>query len=515
MKSTGLRLFLNNLKQLPQNLKNSAIRHGAPRSDRSRSQSVFSNLFLHIHSTRVHPNSLKLTATWGLGVSLVSQFIILTITGILLMVYYKASVDLAYDSIKDLHYVVPAGRFIRNIHRWAAHLMVATVILHMARVFYTAAYKKPREFNWLLGMALLVLTLGLSFSGYLLPWDQLAYWAVTIGANIAASPNELVYALGLPETFNVGDLIKQLILGASTVGQESLTRFYLLHIMVLPIVMAVIIAVHIWRIRKDGGLARPQGTPTAAGKGVETMTPSAISPPSAPSKTYGLMCVVKDRSPYSGQDPDETVPSWPYLLQAELLIFMVTLLICVALGLFFNAPIMEIANPAVPENPAKAPWYFLGLQEMVSYSAFVGGMVIPSIVILGLGLIPFLDREPESLGIWFSGKMGRKVSIQAAIFAAIAATLAVAIPVNYGWLRNWFPDIPQLAIIILNPGSLLTAAYALWSLLVITRTGSTRMGAIALFSCFLVGFVILTYVGTCLRGPNWVFYWRVSDWPVH
>lgn len=515
MKSSGLQSFWNNLKLVPRNLKNSAIRHRTPKSNRSQSQAVFSNLFLHIHSTRVHPRSLKLTTTWGLGVSLVSQFIILTITGILLMVYYKATIDLAYDSIKDLHYVVPAGRFIRNIHRWTAHLMVATVILHMARVFYTAAYKSPREFNWLIGMILLVLTLGLSFSGYLLPWDQLAYWAVTIGANIAASPNELVYAIGLPETFNVGDLIKQLILGASTVGQESLTRFYLLHIMVLPILMVIFVAVHIWRIRKDGGLAHPQNISAAAEKTVGEIAPLAISSSSAPSKTYGLMCVVKDSSPCVGQNPDETVASWPYLLRAELLVFMVTTLICVTLGLFFDAPIKEIANPAVPENPAKAPWYFLGLQEMVSYSAFVGGMVIPSIVILGLALIPFLDREPESPGLWFSGKRGRKVIMQAAVFAAMAAVLAVVIPVKYGWLRNWFPNIPQLAIIILNPGSLLTAAYALWSLIVITRTGSTRMGAIALFSCFLVGFVILTYVGTCLRGPNWVFYWRFSDWPVH
>ena len=257
MASSALAGFWENIKGLPYTLRDSVLRHGAPTSDRARSQAVFSNFFLHIHATRVHPRSLGLTATFGLGVALVSQFIILTVTGVLLMVYYKPSVDLAYDSIKDLHYVVPTGRFIRNIHRWAAHLMVITVILHMARVFFTASYKTPREFNWVLGMILFVLTLMLSFTGYLLPWDQLAYWAITIGANIAASPNELVAVMGLPDIFNVGDLQRELLLGATSIGQEALTRFYLLHVMVLPIVMTIVICVHIWRIRKDGGISGP------------------------------------------------------------------------------------------------------------------------------------------------------------------------------------------------------------------------------------------------------------------
>jgi len=400
--SGGLSSFLGNIKALPKNLWESTIRHGAPTSDRSRSQVVFSNFFLHIHSTRVHPHSLRLTTTWGLGVSLFAQFIILTVTGILLMVYYKPSVGLAYDSIKDLHYVVPTGRFIRNIHRWAAHIMVAFVILHMARVFYTASYKAPREFNWLLGMALFVLTLMLSFTGYLLPWDQLAYWAITIGANIASSPNELAHAMGLPKAFYIGDLQKELLLGSSVVGQDALIRFYLLHVMVLPLAMAVIIGVHMWRIRKDGGLARPVGNPTAAGKGVETSAPQAVAPSTEPTKTFGLMCVVAGKSAYTDKNPHETIPAWPSLLRAELLVFMATMLVCVALGLFFDAPLRELANPAVPENPAKAPWYFLGLQEMVSYSAFAGGIVIPGIIVLGLALIPFLDREKEESGVWFS-----------------------------------------------------------------------------------------------------------------
>ena len=515
MTSSESPTFWENLKTLPWNLWTVVFRHGAPTSDRARAQAVFNNSFLHVHSAKVHPNSLRLTVTWGLGVSLIAQFIILTVSGILLMVYYMPATSIAYDSMKDLHYVVPTGRVIRNIHRWASHMMVIFVILHMMRVFYTSAYKKPREFNWLVGMTLFVLTLALAFTGYVLPWDQLAYWALTVAANIAASPNELAHALGLSEAWNVGDIQKELLLGSSEPGQHSLIRFYTLHVILLPIVAVMAIAVHVWRIRKDGGLARPEGTPTPAGKGVMSMSPSAEKPEESPSKTYGLMCVVRDQSPHTGKDPDGMIPSWPYLLRAELLVFMVTMLVCVALGLFFDAPLREAANPAIPENPAKAPWYFLGLQEMTSYSAFLGGIAVPVLAVIGLGLISLLDREPEPSGVWFSGPAGKRVTWQTAIFGTIAAVLAVAIPVNFGWLRNWFPDIPQLVILICNPGSLLTVAYIVWSLVVMRRTGSTRMGAIALFTCFIVGFVILTYVGTFLRGPNWDFYFSRSQWPTH
>ncbi len=511
---SGVPEFAANLRKLPRNFKKSLVRHDAPVSDRSRSQAVFSNLFLHIHSTRTDVNSLRLRATFGLGVAAFSLFIILVVTGVLLMVYYKPSTALAYDSMKDIHYVVPSGRFIRNVHRWAAHLMVAAVLLHMCRVFYTASYKAPRELNWVLGMILLVLTLALSFTGYLLPWDQLAYWAITIGANIAASPRELTDALGITAYFDPGGFQKELLLGASTVGQDALTRFYLLHVMVLPLALSAVAGVHFWRIRKDGGLGRPGGTQTAAGKGAAIATrPQA--PEETPRKSYGLMCVVRDTAPATNQDPADTVPSWPYLLRAELLVFMATMLACVVLALISDAPLKELANPAVPENPAKAPWYFLGLQEMVSYSAFMGGLVVPLIVVAGLGLIPYLDREPEDAGVYLSGVRGRRVAWRTIVFASIAAVLAVAVPVNFGWLRNWFPDINQIVVILINPGSLLTAAYAAWSLLVLHRTGSTRLGAIALFTCFVVGFVILTYVGTNLRGPNWDFYWSSADWPVH
>ncbi|MEE8311856.1 MAG: cytochrome b N-terminal domain-containing protein [Candidatus Binatia bacterium] len=512
---TGPEQFVENLRSLPTTLKESVVRHSAPRSDRSRSQAIFSNLFLHVHATRTHVRSLRFSATLGLGIASISMFLILLVTGVLLMVYYTPSTLLAYDSMKDIHFVVPTGRLIRNIHRWAAHLMVGGVMLHMCRVFYTASYKPPREFNWIIGMGLFVCTLALSFTGYLLPWDQLAFWAITIGANIAASPSELTDALGITEYFDPGGFQKRLLLGSSEVGQDALTRFYLLHVMVLPIVLVMLVGVHFWRIRKDGGIGRPGPVETAAGKGALDAAVAPSDPSLSPSKTYGLMCVVRGRSAATGQDSANTVPSWPYLLRAELLVFMICMLICVVLGIAYDAPLKELANPAVPENPAKAPWYFLGLQEMVSYSAFMGGLVIPAVAALGLALIPYLDREPEDVGIYCSGSLGRKIALRSFAFAALFAVLAVAVPVNFGWLRNWFPGISQLVIILINPGSLLTLAYAGWSLMTLHQTRSTRMAAIALFSCFLVGFIIMTYVGMSLRGPNWDFYWSQSDWPVH
>jgi quinol-cytochrome oxidoreductase complex cytochrome b subunit len=193
----------------------------------------------------------------------------------------------------------------------------------------------------------------------------------------------------------------------------------------------------------------------------------------------------------------------------------VCMLVCIALGVAFDAPLKEIANPTIPENPAKAPWYFLGLQEMVSYSAFMGGLIIPLTVVVGLALIPYLDREPEDAGVYFSGQRGRRVAIRSFVFGIVTAILSVAIPVKFGWLRTWFPDISQLVIIVINPGSLLTAAYAGWSMIVLRDSRSTRMSAIALFTCFLAGFIVLTYVGMELRGPNWDFFWSKADWPVH
>ena len=507
----ALARFGENLRQAPRRFVETVFRSGPPRSDRTRSTFVFGNVFLHLHAARTHRWSLRWATTWGLGIASISAFLITLITGVLLMFYYKPYVGVAYDSIKDIHFVVPTGRFIRNIHRWAGNIMVVAVLLHMARVFYTASYRKPREFNWVVGMLLLVVTLGLAFTGYLLPWDQLAYWAITIGANIAQSPREVTDALGITSWLDPGGFQKLLLLGSDSVGAEALIRFYLLHVMILPLVIGLLVAVHFWRIRKDGGLTRPVDA--------EHRLPADphVQPvfTEAPQRTYHLAAIVRGRTPAVGRGPEGTVPSVPHLLNAEMAVFMLTVFLCLGFALFLDAPLKELANPAVPENPAKAPWYFLGLQELVAFSAFMGGIGIPTIVILGLGLIPYLDREERGTGDWFGGPGGARLVLVSLVFGLASVIALETFVVQLGWIREWWPHAPQLLITAVNPGTVLTLVYALYSISVVRSYDSTRAGALALFTCFLAGFVVLTVVGTHFRGPNWEFYWSPSHWPGH
>jgi len=388
--------FLETIRDFPVNVWKSIFRNPLPSSDLGRSQTTFSNLFLHIHPVKTHVNSLRPTTTLGLGVISLSLFIILVVTGILLMFYYVPSVEQAYNRMLDLRGTVAFGVLLRNMHRWSAHAMVAVVFLHLCRVFFTGSYKAPREFNWVVGVILFLLTLFLSFTGYLLPWDQLAFWAVTVGTAIAG------YAP------LVGEQMRFVLLGDRVVGQEALIRFYVLHVAVLPVALTTLIGVHFWRIRKDGGLSRPEGEdfpeaqkkyPEALAAKLEGLAPLAKT---QKAKTFGVMGIV--RGPFSkvGNTPDNTVYSWPNLFIAELVCFSLTLLVVLVVALVFNAPLEAPANPSLPPNPSKAPWYFLGLQEMVSYSAFWGGIGVPTIFVLGLLLLPYLDRGTKGVGVWFS-----------------------------------------------------------------------------------------------------------------
>jgi quinol-cytochrome oxidoreductase complex cytochrome b subunit len=382
----------------------------------------------------------------------------------------------------------------------------------MARTFYTAAYRKPREFNWLIGMGLLVITLALSFTGYLLPWDQLAYWAITIGTNIAQSPREVTDALGVTEAFDPGEGLRLLALGSDIIGPVALIRFYLLHVMILPLILVILMAVHFWRIRKDGGLVRPTDAEQQLGPLSGDTYPVFTQ---APARTYHIAALVRGRSQAVGNGPENTLPSMPYLLYAELAVLMLTLFLCLSLSVVWDAPLKEIANPGVPENPAKAPWYYLGLQEMVSYSAFMGGFGIPMVILLGLGLIPYLEREEEGTGGWFCGTGGWRLVARSTAFGLAAAIGVEAFAICFGWIREWFPGTPQLLITAVNPGTVLTFLYAGYSIWMVRRHQSVRAGALGLFTCFLCGFIVLTIIGAYFRGPNWNFYWSPADWPAH
>ena len=223
----------------------SIFRQGYPADDENRARAIMNSWFLHIHPVKVKLHSLKLTYTWGLGVISFVLFLILVVTGAWLMFFYVPSVQSAYTDIQNLDTAVTFGALMRSLHRWSAHLMVVVVFLHLCRVFFTGGYKRPREFNWVIGVLLWVVTMLLSFTGYLLPWDQLSYWAITVSTNIAGS---------FPF---IGEKIRILMLGGAEAGQEALVRFYALHIAVLPVVMTILIGIHFWRIRKDGGLSSP------------------------------------------------------------------------------------------------------------------------------------------------------------------------------------------------------------------------------------------------------------------
>ncbi len=220
----------------------SIFRRGRARTNRTRSLAIFGNLFLHVVPVKVREKSLRVRATYYLGSFSLFLFLILTASGILLMLYYHPAVPQAYRDMKDLRFVVSNGVFLRNLHRLAAHVMVVAVFWHMFNVFYRGGFKPPHEFNWVIGVGLLLVTLFLSYTGYLLPWDQLAYWAITVGTNIIS----YVPVLGSPMRF--------LLLGGHIIGENALLRFYVLHCVILPAFAVLLIAVHLWRIQKDGGL---------------------------------------------------------------------------------------------------------------------------------------------------------------------------------------------------------------------------------------------------------------------
>ena len=347
-------------------------------------------------------------------------FGVLTLTGLALMLYYVPYPTEAYRSMKDLQFVVTFGIILRNMHRWSAHAMVGVVFLHLCRVFWTGSYKAPREFNWVVGVGLFLLTLLLSFTGYLLPWDQLAFWAITVGTNIAA------YA-----PF-VGDQVKFLLLGGHVIGPMTLLRFYVMHCVLLPLAAVLLISLHIWRVRKDGLSGAAHVDPPVA---------EAAGAFPASAKTYGLMAITRRPSAsVEARDPNDEVFAWPHLLYRELLVTLAVIVALHVISLLFMAPLESIADPTRTPNPAKAPWYFLGLQELVHYSAFVGGVLVPTLIVLALVVLPYVDRQPHGVGRWFAPE--RRVANTVFTALAIVTVVLTAIGTffrgaNWAWVWPW------------------------------------------------------------------------------
>ena len=361
------------------------------------------------------------------------------------MFLYVPSVERAYSSVKDLEYVISFGWLLRGVHRIAAHLMVAVVFLHMVRVFLTGAFKNGsavgsnRPLNWIIGLVLLVVTLLLSFTGYLLPWDQLAYWAITVGTNIASAAPI------------VGKWIRFMLLGGTTIDQGALIRFYVLHVFFLPVVVLFLFSWHMWRVRKDGGLA-------IVDREVLEQKAEKVAP--LKSKTYSLLGITNSTTVHVQNtmvdEEKNSVPSIPHLTRRIWLVTVATLVGTVILTMLFRAPLETVANPSVTPNPAKAPWYFLWLQEIVTDTtlhlgpltingALIGGILLPGLLLGLAAWWPYRDKSSiNSVGVWFANERRRQ-------------------------------NMVFLAIVLLV--------------------------------------IIFTVIGTYLRGPYWNFYWPWEAWP--
>ncbi len=476
----------------------SFFRHGWPDTEMNRSLVMTTNIFFHLHPVKVSRRSLRATYTWGLGVLSVIMFLTLAVTGALIMLYYVPSTEMAYRNIVDLQTKVPYGQLMRNMHRWAAHGMVLIVVLHMVRVFYTGAYKPPREFNWGVGIVLLLLTLGASFTGYLLPWDQLSYWAITVGTNIAGY------------TPLIGPQIRLMLLGGFEVGQNALTRFYALHIMFIPAAMLGIMSLHIWRVRKDGGLAaqdQANGSPTTA-EG-ETVVTEEIEPEErftrGPVKTYGLMALVRGESRMVERGPDDTVFSFPIVAILELLLTLGAILLLAFFSLVRNAPLEELANPDLTTNPAKAPWYFMALQELLLHMhPVLAGILVPGAVVLFLVALPYLDTDRSDSGRWFASRRGPKWVYFTALYTVVAQAFLIYFDEVMG-LRGLGAASP-LILQFIGPLMFGVILFGL-PLLVIWRLKPTyRELMLVIFTIIITSAVTLTISGFLFRGPGMHLY---------
>jgi quinol-cytochrome oxidoreductase complex cytochrome b subunit len=328
---------------------------------RDRAGHIIGNVWLHLHPVRVRKRALEWAYSWGMGGISFALFLILTLTGVALMFYYRPTIDLAYRDMKDLEFAITLGKLMRNMHRWSAQAMVVTVIAHMVRVFLTGSYKKPREFNWGIGVLLLTLTLFLSFTGYLLPWDQLAIWAVTVGTNMAGATPGLGNdgPFGAMMGMRINNDVRFMLLGGTMVGENTLLRFYVMHCVAVPLVVGILLILHFWRIRKDTFSAAPY------------------------------------------EPTEEKYETWPHLVKREYIAAAACCLFILIWSMVSNAPLESIANPNVTTNPSKAPWYFVGLQELLVYfDPWIAGVLMPNLIIVGLMAIPYIDTNPKGVGYY-------------------------------------------------------------------------------------------------------------------
>jgi len=420
-----------------------------PASEREAGDSIVRNFLLHWFPSKVSKQSLSWNYSFWLGTISAALFFVLVLTGVILMFLYVPSVERAYQSVKDLEFATSYGWFLRSLHRLAAQLMLVAVFLHLVRVFATGAYRNTlaryqnRPLNWIVGVVLLLITLLLSFTGYLLPWDQLAFWAITVGTNIASAAPVL------------GEPIRFVLLGGTTIGQNTLLRFYVLHCFFLPLLLLLLFSYHMWRVRKDGGLACVDRL--ALSQKLANVVPIK-------SKTYSLLGITSGSSVQVQtalvDEQEHEVDASPNLTRRLAVVLLGTFTILTVLAMLIRAPLEEAANPVVTPNPAKAPWYFLWLQELVTDTtvtvggftingALIGGILIPAVLVILLMVFPYLDKTSSSaVGVWWARERRRQNLVFFAIVLAIVILMVVGTYLrgpywNFYWPWQSWPEMPR------------------------------------------------------------------------
>ncbi|MGD9017789.1 MAG: cytochrome b N-terminal domain-containing protein [Desulfobacterales bacterium] len=427
-------------------------------------QALFNSLLLHFRPRRVDERTLRLSLTWGLGGSAAVLMGLLFGSGILLKFTYQPVPEKAYESILRIMNDVPFGRLIRNVHHWSANGLVLVAALHMLRVFFTGAFRSPRQFNWVVGLGLFTAVLASNFTGYLLPWDQLAYWAVTICA-------------GMLDTIPlIGHRLQALLVGGSELGPRTLAIFFALHTGVMPALLLLLLPFHFWRIRKAGGLVVPR-------------TPD------------------EDQAVRGAR-----VPAIPNLIVRELAVATLVAAVILILSALLDAPIGDKANPGLSPNPTKAPWYFAGVQELLfHFHPLVAVIVFPAALAAGLLALPYLNLGKDSAGVWFASRAGRKTATVAALAALVLTPAAVIVDGfvfdSSGWLRT----LPAALRGGLLPTGMLIGTLALIYRMPRRIADATRMESVqAVFVFLATSWALLTLTCVAFRGSGMSLAWPWS-----
>ncbi|MBE7471919.1 MAG: cytochrome bc complex cytochrome b subunit [Anaerolineae bacterium] len=447
---------------LPQRIWNSVFRGPlAPRDDRERKLMVLESLILHLHPSTLPEKTLQFSLTWGLGGMAAVLLLVLIVTGVMLLSVYTPTPERAYNDILALQTNVWFGQLVRNLHHWSANAMLMVAFLHMLRVFFTGGFRAPRQFNWLLGLSLLLLTVAANFTGYLLPWDQLAFWAITIGA-------------GLIEYIPfVGPWLQRVILGGPEVSAATLLNFYSLHIALIPIGILGIVSFHFWRVHKDGGVVVP-------------------------------------RAPAEEIDPKpKRVTTIPHLVLRELVVALALLAGLLLWAMLVDAPLEALANPDHSPNPAKAPWYFMGVQELLlHFHPLVAALLIPLSGLGMLAILPYLDADLDSIGVWFRSVKGRWMGLTAVVVGLLVTPLLVIADETWLDFSGWLPSLPTLVSNGLVPLALVLLLLLGFYDGLKKSFAATRCETIqATFILLLTAFAVLTAIGIWFRGPGMALVW--------